>query len=331
MAKQGGYIFISHSHQDIVTVRKIRNQLEALGYEPLLFYLKCLNDEDEIETLIKREIDEREWFVYVDSENARNSKWVASERAYIATLPNKKIITIDSNGNIEEQVDTIAKSLTVYLSHNGRDLILGDRIAELLLSHDYLVHRCAWNQGKRAVKKQIKNTVETGFFIFLVSETGINVYREWELYAAKAKGGMIVPVFIGNATLPNHLLKDFGELQGVHLSEMPSDAELLKILSEIEQRIHFYHSRFENTIGFQNAVTIKYPYVASVAADTFVDCPRLRAVAFPRCVSFIDERAFDPEQNILIVAEPDSYAAAFAEKHGMPLELTASVDTYRFS
>ncbi|MBQ4111381.1 MAG: hypothetical protein IJD38_01150 [Clostridia bacterium] len=62
--KQGGWIFISHSHQDIQKVRLIRNRLEEKGLEPLMFYLKCLSDEQEIEELIKREIDERDWFIY---------------------------------------------------------------------------------------------------------------------------------------------------------------------------------------------------------------------------------------------------------------------------
>ena len=44
MADQG-FVFISHSHKDIATVRRIRNKLESLGFEPLLFYLKCLSDE----------------------------------------------------------------------------------------------------------------------------------------------------------------------------------------------------------------------------------------------------------------------------------------------
>lgn len=65
--KEGGWVFLSHSHQDINKVRKIRNLLEQRGFEPLLFFLKCLTDDDEIEDLIKREITEREWFIYVVS------------------------------------------------------------------------------------------------------------------------------------------------------------------------------------------------------------------------------------------------------------------------
>ena len=73
---QGGYIFLSHSREDIEKVREIRNSLEEEGFEPLCFYLKCLTDDSEIEDLIKREIDAREWFVFANSENSRKSRWV---------------------------------------------------------------------------------------------------------------------------------------------------------------------------------------------------------------------------------------------------------------
>ncbi len=32
-----GWILISHSHQDIELVRRIRNHFEKLGFEPLVF------------------------------------------------------------------------------------------------------------------------------------------------------------------------------------------------------------------------------------------------------------------------------------------------------
>lgn len=42
MNKDGGWIFISHSHLDIDIVRRIRNKLEDRGFEPLMFFLKCI-------------------------------------------------------------------------------------------------------------------------------------------------------------------------------------------------------------------------------------------------------------------------------------------------
>ena len=37
---------IYHSHRDLEKVRRIRNELERRGHQPLLFFLKCLESED---------------------------------------------------------------------------------------------------------------------------------------------------------------------------------------------------------------------------------------------------------------------------------------------
>ena len=57
------YIFVSHSHKDINKVRLVRNYLEDRGAEPILFFLKSVTDDNEVEDLIKREIDARLWFL----------------------------------------------------------------------------------------------------------------------------------------------------------------------------------------------------------------------------------------------------------------------------
>ena len=139
MAK-GGWIFISHSHQDVALVRKIRNHLEKLGFEPLMFYLKCLSDENEIETLIKREIDEREWFIYADSPNARESKWVKTEREHIEKTVGKKIFVINLQSNIDEQlrqIEHIARQMKVFISYTRKDVNLFHALKEKLTQDDF--------------------------------------------------------------------------------------------------------------------------------------------------------------------------------------------------
>ena len=42
------WIFLSHSSEDFNKVRKIRNYLEEKSYRPLMFYLKCLESDEEI-------------------------------------------------------------------------------------------------------------------------------------------------------------------------------------------------------------------------------------------------------------------------------------------
>ena len=138
---KGGYIFLSHSHDDIEKVRKIRNGLENKGFEPLCFYLKCLTDDSEIEDLIKREIDAREWFIFANSENARKSKWVTMEREYITRTDSKKIITIDLDDekDVAEAINGILHNLRVYVSYSSRDNKIARRIKDKLEEKDYLV------------------------------------------------------------------------------------------------------------------------------------------------------------------------------------------------
>ena len=73
-------IFLSHSHKDIEKIRKIRDLLELLNNDPLMLYLKCLDDSaPELENLIKREIGSRDIFIYCKSQNAESSEWVQME------------------------------------------------------------------------------------------------------------------------------------------------------------------------------------------------------------------------------------------------------------
>lgn len=62
---KGIWVFLSHSNKDYEKVRQVRNILEQQGYRPLMSFLNCLNDDNEIHGLIKREIDSRENLYYV--------------------------------------------------------------------------------------------------------------------------------------------------------------------------------------------------------------------------------------------------------------------------
>lgn len=57
------WVFLSHSNKDYKKVRLVRNMLEEQALRPLMFFLHCLNDDDEIDSLIKREIDSRTRFI----------------------------------------------------------------------------------------------------------------------------------------------------------------------------------------------------------------------------------------------------------------------------
>ena len=80
------WVFLSHSNKDYEKVRIVRNILEEHGFRPLMFFLKCLDDDkndEEVRHLIHREIDSRHRFILCDSPNAQASDWVKEEVDYI--------------------------------------------------------------------------------------------------------------------------------------------------------------------------------------------------------------------------------------------------------
>jgi hypothetical protein len=322
MIKEGGWVFISHSHLDIEVVRKIRNQLEENGFEPLMFYLKCLNDDDEIESLIQREIDEREWFVYVESENALKSRWVKSEREYISQLSGKKVFTIDINGDITKQVKNITKQLKVFISYSNQDRKVFETIKQSLVSKDFLVYDpletsvgCNLSQHRQ---NALGDAVRDGFVLLLVSENIENsAWVKKEIELASLAGGKIVPIFIGNATLGDMWDPHIRELEGFHIDSCPTPEQIESIISNIQHRIDYYDSDFCMSYGFQSAKSIEYPSVAAIADYTFWDCDNLETVYIPDCVSFISDLAFRKDQDILIVCHKGSYAEQYSIKNNI--------------
>lgn len=324
MNNEGGWVFISHSHQDIDKVRYIRNRLEQRGFEPLLFFLKCLSDDDEIEELIKREITEREWFIYADSDNSRNSKWVKSERDFINTLHGKKIFTINLDDNIDYQVDQIADQLSVFLSYAQADKGLVDVVKQRLLQEEFLVLEEEQLQigmdMESGLRDMIREASSKGFVLLFLTENSIKSgYVISEIRYAMSLKGKVIPVYVGNVSLnlPEDLYLNVGSIHGIHLDEVPNEQQLDRLMNSIKHRIKFYMADFTTQIGFQSAVTISYPYVGIIEDYTFWDCYQLEKVIIPSAVSYISEKAFRADQDVLIICEKGSCAEQFAIEHKM--------------
>ncbi len=242
MQKYGGWVFISHSHLDIEIVRKIRNKLESSGYEPLMFYLKCLNDDDEIESLIKREIDERDWFIFVDSENAANSKWVKTEREYIYSLEGKKWFTVNVDGDIDFQIESIIKHLKVFISYSYKDRNIFNMIKDKLIEHDFLVFDDGlidedWN---KKIADGIKDVSKNGFFISLISKNSIKNHEvKDEIVYAKRCGATIIPVIVGDVEISNFYYLILSTLQTLKIDSEPSEEQLNGIVNYIMRNIDY--------------------------------------------------------------------------------------------
>lgn len=108
--EEGFWVFVSHSTKDFEKVRLVRNVLEDSGFRPILFYLKCMEDKEEINDLLKREIDARRRFILCDSPNAQASKYVQSEVDYIRSK-NRMYEAIDLS---QIDINIISKNTSEY-------------------------------------------------------------------------------------------------------------------------------------------------------------------------------------------------------------------------
>ena len=193
---QGGYVFISHSHQDIQKVRQIRNAMEEAGFEPLCFYLKCLSDEDEIEGLIKREMDAREWFVYIDSPNSKASAWVAKERKYIESRGDKQIVTIDleTNQSMKEVSDKLIHGLRICIVCAEQDRKPGEDMQRRFMEKDM---QASIKIISLPAAEPIHET-QAGCIVPLLSHGGILSEQLDTLFSEETKASAkIIPVMIG--------------------------------------------------------------------------------------------------------------------------------------
>lgn len=172
-------VFLSHSHKDIEKVRKIRDVLEILGCEPLMFFLKCLDDDNkELEDFIKREIDARNVFLYCRSRNAEKSEWVQKELEYIKSRDKSRIYTVDIDNDF----------------CGGTVSLLND-VVNLIKNNNVFVSYPA--KAARPAQTIIKYLSEAGMNV--VSMDNSPAYGNWESYTEKviekaAKEGMVIVI-----------------------------------------------------------------------------------------------------------------------------------------
>lgn len=171
------WVFLSHSNKDYEKVREIRNLLEEQNFRPLMFFLNCLNDDDEIDSLIKREIDSRKRFILCDSPNAQSSKWVQKEVDYIKSKQ-RYYYTL----NISEPSEKISQSIlqfagesTVYVSYSRNDEVLYEQLKTML--HDDLDLRVfdlkndltLGNAYEEQITEMIDSSLINGYVIFIIT------------------------------------------------------------------------------------------------------------------------------------------------------------------
>lgn len=172
---EGAWIFVSHSNKDIEEVREIRNHLERRGHNPLLFFLKCIEDAEELRVLLKREIEARQIFLLCDSPASRESKWVDEEQDYIRSLTGKTISTLPvglSSAERSKVLDAISHRASYFVSFGRTNHELATKLKDQLRSLDYAVS--SWDDlplGEgfvEGMQVEILEAVESGGIILLL-------------------------------------------------------------------------------------------------------------------------------------------------------------------
>ena len=179
------WVFISHSNKDFEKITLVRNKLESMHYRPLLFFLKCLDEDVEIFELIKREIQARDRFILCSSKNTSSSEWVQKEVEYIQSLHRPfDVIDIDSS---EEDIDKAIKRFdlrsTVYVwstdenlaTHVSKELV--DKAFKVgILPYDYLEN---YYLQKRGVIVDHFQPIDLGSYVTILIN---RILTEKEIY-----------------------------------------------------------------------------------------------------------------------------------------------------
>ena len=248
MEHGGCFIFLSHASKNIDIVRRIRNEFESLGQNPIAFHLRCLDEnykgrDEELWNLIYREIDAREWFVYCRSPEAEKSKNVQKEYAYIKQAGKDKMWDIDITADweiIRNKIHKIVANLEVFISYSRKDEPVADVLKKVLVDADYSVWDPKYDMktSGTAFMDQMGDAIlrcaYKGFYVLLISENSIrNKYVEGELEFAMSQGAWIIPVIVGKPDMPRWMSSWLG--QCYECSENPTEEDFAVLLKEIDR------------------------------------------------------------------------------------------------
>ena len=256
LQRAGAWIFVSHSLRDFKEVRLVRNALEDRGHFPLLFYLRCLHDDAEVDSLIRREIDARSFFLLCDSQNAKASRWVQNELKIISSRPRRLVAQLDLAWPWEAQlsvIEAVASSVNVFISHLRTDAAFADVLSKQLELADYsMVGTVAdlqpgddWSQR---IHSDIEEAIRTGFVVVLLSPESVvrteSIQWHETRYALECLQRLprgqsrVVPVVLrgGSRTL-SELPPDLRHLQVLDVSDLSPQAQIGQIVNALDSLV----------------------------------------------------------------------------------------------
>jgi hypothetical protein len=249
---EGAWIFLSHSHKDFDRVSSVRNVLEGHGHHPLMFFLKCLGDDDEIDGLIRREISARSWFILCESANTKISKWVQAEVQIIKGLPIKTYTEIDLDDphlDVESELFSITRKASVFLSYARSDRVFAERMGAELKRHDFGVFSDLELQvgedWRVRMESELENAALRGAILMLLSAESVR--SQWqqrdvafavEIARSQARRAHMLPVFLEGfdfAYAPQAMRRQLMQIQGINFSRGEFEENMAILMAALRQ------------------------------------------------------------------------------------------------
>ena len=215
------WVFVAHSTRDIEKVRRIRDVIEEEGGEPILFFLKCITDDDELDGLLRREIDARNVFLLCDSTNARESGYVQEEFSHARSRGKEPLVVIDLDDPDWEQqvvrIRSLVRRASLFLSYSRRDTAAVQPIRAALIEHDLAIWEPSHDLHPGAsfaaqIREAVDGAARFGHFLHFISSSSLSspsVTAETERAIESTIGDRYLPILLEPPTAIGHLLPTY--------------------------------------------------------------------------------------------------------------------------
>lgn len=238
------WVFLSHSNKDIINVRVVRNKLEHNGFYPIMFYLKCIEQDpdDYVLELLKREIDARPRFVLCQSENTLDSYWVKQEVDYIKTLNRPyEIVDLNNLDSIIKGVNRLKRRAHVLLSSSRTEyelinLLYKNGFSESEINENIPIYNqfggIAYAQYLNMVLSKVENSLKTGYCILLIySFEDFNKieYQAMENYISHDEKAMdyFIPVIMNDTVATPSIILHAHNLLDIRRVQLEKRSEII--------------------------------------------------------------------------------------------------------
>lgn len=250
--KANGWVFLSHSSTDYENVKIVRNYLEENGFSALMFYLKCLEEEDKkekIRELLKWEISARNIFVLCNSTAAKKSKWVKWETNFVKKLPAKVYKEIDMDKLKYRKctqlsiLDDLMNRATLYFSYSSKDRTKVEIVYEKLNSIGFRIFKDVSDMKKgrndqiiqSKLHEALQETIGQGAVVIFLSENAKLSPWFWKEKAmALEQEAFIIPIRLDNVNIDE--FPAFRNLRYIDMIDGVSDNKINKLINIINER-----------------------------------------------------------------------------------------------